>query len=58
MSDTSKEQMKSLVRHVLTSLGGLLIAQGYVDHELVSEIVGTGVAATGLIWAVWSKKGK
>ena len=43
--------VQSLIRHALTAVGGVLMAKGYGDAELVSGLVGIGVTASGLIWS-------
>lgn len=40
----------SLVRHVLTTIGGVLIAKGMVDESQVNEIVGGLSVLAGVIW--------
>lgn len=45
-----------IVRHVLTTAGGVLVTKGLTDEATVSAIVGGIVAAVGLIWSVLSKK--
>lgn len=56
MSQTGKEQVKSVVRHLVTSIGAILVADGHVSASMFEEISGISVAAAGLIWAIWSKK--
>ena len=46
------------IRHVLTVIGGALIAGGYADESTIQEILGGVMAATGLIlsWTSTAKK--
>ncbi len=45
------------IRHVLTVIGGALIAGGYADESTIQEILGGVMAATGLILS-WTSKAK
>ena len=47
--------VQSLVRHALTALGGVLMAKGYADAELVAGLVGVGVTAAGVVWSYITK---
>lgn len=51
----TKEQLKGIVRHTLTFVGGILVMKGYLDEQLVTEIVGAGVTLTGAIWSIIQK---
>lgn len=52
----SKEQTLGIVRHALTFGGGLLIARGYGDPQLVTELVGGIVSIVGAFWSIKSKR--
>jgi hypothetical protein len=52
----NKEQTLGIVRHVLTFGGGLLIARGYGDPQLVTELVGGLVSIVGAFWSIKSKR--
>lgn len=54
----TKEQLKGIVRHTLTFVGGILVLKGYLDEALVTEIVGAGVTLTGAIWSIIQKNKK
>lgn len=45
-----------VIRHILTAVGGALVAKGYVDAGAVEAIVGGVVATVGVIWSVIQKK--
>lgn len=45
-----------VVRHVLTSLGGVLIAKGYTDPTGLESIVGGICTGIGIIWSIYNKK--
>jgi len=50
------EYITAIVRHVLTTLGGLLVAKGVTDEATVQAVVGGLVAAIGLVWSLVHKK--
>ncbi len=52
----SQEQVLGVVRHVLTAVGGVLIAKGLVDDGSWTEIMGSTVTLIGVIWSVVAKK--
>lgn len=45
----------SVIRHILTFVGGMLIAKGVVSESMANEITGFIVAATGSIWSIVDK---
>ena len=48
--------LSGLIRHGLTFLGGLLVAKGYVDAEMVQELVGAVMTLGGFVWSVLDKR--
>jgi len=52
----TKEQILGIVRHTLTTIGGVLIMKGLVDEAMVSEIIGGVLTLTGTIWSIIEKK--
>jgi len=44
----SKDFILSLVRHVLTGVGSVLMARGYVDSGTVEAVIGAVLAVVGL----------
>jgi len=49
------EYTASLLRHLFTSLGAILIAKGYADSAIVEALAGGAVAVVGIIWAMVHK---
>ena len=45
----------ALVRHILTALGGVLVARGTLDDAGVQTIVGAILAILGVIWSAAHK---
>jgi hypothetical protein len=52
----TKEQVKGLIRHSLTFVGGILITRGIIDEATATEIIGLVMTLVGTIWSVISKK--
>ena len=52
----NKEQVLGIVRHALTTIGGILIANGLIDNGSVTEIAGSVITLVGVIWSVVAKK--
>jgi hypothetical protein len=46
------EKVQSLVRHILTSIGGMCVMFGVLDHDVVVGVIG-GVAA--IIATAWGQ---
>ena len=57
MNDTTKQMLTGLVRHFLTTAGGVLVANGWITEGGLEATAG-GVAAivVGLIWSLVSKR--
>lgn len=51
----TKEQVLGIVRHTMTFVGGVLIAKGLIDEEIVTEITGAVLTLVGSIWSVIEK---
>jgi hypothetical protein len=52
----NKEQVLGLLRHVLTFVGGIVIAKGLIDESLYTELVGGIATLVGTVWSIVSKK--
>jgi uncharacterized membrane protein YphA (DoxX/SURF4 family) len=52
----NKEQVLGLVRHILTFVGGILVAKGIATEAQSVELVGAVITAIGGIWSILSKK--
>lgn len=50
-----KEQVVSLVRHLLSVAGGLALAYGLANSELIANISGVVLGLVALIWSVKEK---
>lgn len=52
----NKEQILGFIRHGLTLFGGVLITNGMIDEEMLTEVVGALVTIIGFGWSLISKK--
>ena len=54
-----KEQVLGAIRHILTFVGGFIVAKGLLNEGIVVEIIGGIVTAVGTSWSIVDKvKGK
>jgi hypothetical protein len=53
-----EQMIKGVLRHVLTAVGGALVAKGVVDAATAEAAIGAIVTLAGLGWSVWEKKGR
>lgn len=56
--DALKPILAGLVRHALTSLGGMLVASGYMQSSDTAALVGGGMVIAGMLWSWWQKEGQ
>lgn len=50
-----KALLGSLFRHLLTSGGGAIVAQGLLSGDQLNQLVGGATAVVGVAMAVWQK---
>jgi len=48
----------SIVRHILTTLGGVIVANGLIDDNDLNSIVGGISVLCGVIWGYYNSKQK
>lgn len=49
------DKMAGMIRHVLTSLGGLLVMMGWTDEVTMAAVVGAAMTIIGFAWS-WMAK--
>lgn len=49
------EQVMGIIRHILTFVGGIVVAKGLVEEALITEIIGGTLTLIGGIWSIVSK---
>lgn len=52
----TQEQIYGILRHVLTTAGGALVAKGVVDEGMMLEGVGIVMSIVGFVWSYVAKK--
>lgn len=52
----NKEQILGIVRHVLTVVGGALVAKGFIDESVLLEGVGLITSIIGFVWSFKAKR--
>lgn len=57
-SEAFKPILAGIVRHGLTSLGGALVAGGYMESSQTAAFVGAGMTIAGVAWSWWQKDGQ
>jgi len=51
----NKEQILSLIRHIITSLGIFFVIKGDIDEGFITELTGAVLALVSIIWGVFDK---
>jgi hypothetical protein len=51
----TREQLEGVVRHILTTIGGVLVTKGTISESIVEIAVGVGVGLVGLVWSLINK---
>jgi hypothetical protein len=51
----SKEQIFGVIRHTFTTIGGIVVAQGYISDSLFAELSGAVLALVGVVWSILAK---
>ena len=54
MFGMNKEQFMSFLRHIITFVGGIIVAKGNLDPSTVETISGFIITMAGLLWGVFS----
>jgi len=52
----NKETIFGLIRHILTVVGGALVAKGTIDESMSEEVIGIIIAVIGVAWSIKDKK--
>jgi hypothetical protein len=53
-----KEIITSLLRHLLTSGGGVLVGKGVIAASTVDETVGAILTIVGVVWSIAEKRSR
>lgn len=52
----NKDMILGLIRHILTTAGGALVAKGVVDADEAGQIAGALATLVGVAWSIWQKR--
>lgn len=50
------QMVSGVVRHLMTALGGILVAHGVVEAGEIEMVIGAVVTLAGFAWSIWEKK--
>lgn len=50
------QELQGTIRHVLTTLGGMIASKGLIESADVDIVVGAIVALIGFAWSIYSKR--
>ena len=53
----TKDQWMGFIRHVLTGLGGLFVAAGWMEADTATQLVGGAMTVVGFVWSWLDKSG-
>lgn len=57
MDETLKASLASIFRHLLTTAGGVLVAEGWItDAQLEQTAAGVAAIVIAVAWGIWQKK--
>ena len=52
------DQISGFLRHVLTFLGGFVVAKGWISPDMLPEVIGAIMTVGGLVWSFVTKTRK
>lgn len=47
-----------VVRHILTTVGGIFVAKGMIDEDTANAVIGATVTIGGVAWSLFDKRNK
>lgn len=50
------EMYNGLIRHLLTTVGGVLAAKGYIEAGQVEMVAGALATILGVVWSIYAKR--
>jgi len=51
-----QQMITGIIRHVITTAGGALVAGGYIGQDELNLAVGAVITLIGVAWSAWDKK--
>ena len=58
LTKTQDTVLNGIVRHILTALGGALVAKGTLAESELELAIGAIIALAGVIWSAFAKRRK
>lgn len=52
----NQDQISGIVRHLLTTVGGISVMKGWMDEEAVFELTGLLMSIFGFVWSFAAKR--
>lgn len=52
----NQDQVSGIIRHVLTTIGGITVMKGWMDEEAVFELTGLLMSIFGFVWSFTAKR--
>lgn len=52
----TKEMWMAVIRHTLTTVGGIFVAKGTIDADTANAVIGAAVTLSGVGWSLWEKR--
>jgi hypothetical protein len=50
------DDVQGIVRHILTTGAGVVVADGYATSDQATAIIGGLMALIGIAWSLWNKQ--
>lgn len=54
-SDTVSDILGGVVRHLVTSAGGGLVAHGFINSDQLTQLAGAAALVVGIAWSAYQK---
>lgn len=58
MDQTTQSILAGIVRHLVTTGAGVLVAHGYIQSSQTEQVVGAVMVLVGIGWSWWQKQGQ
>lgn len=49
------DDIQGIIRHILTTAAGGMVADGYFTQDQATQIIGGVVAIVGVVWSLYNK---
>lgn len=52
----NRTEFAAIIRHILTTIGGAVVARGIASEDDVTLVVGAVSTLAGVAWSIWQKR--